>query len=213
MARQAVVALGPRGLELHALGADGQPARRRSPRRRRGRRMSSASPTRTRPRPSASPAIRFETPRKSATNVGLRLFVDLARRPDLLHAAVGHDRHAVGHRQRLFLVMGDVDEGDPDLLLDRLELDLERAAQLGVEGAERLVEKEDARIEDECAGESDALLLAAGELGRLAAREALQPDECERARRRVCRGPAARRSESGGRRRRCPRTFRCGKSA
>ena len=38
---------------------------------------------------------------------------------DLLHPAAVHHRDAVRHRQRLALVVGDVDEGDADALLDR----------------------------------------------------------------------------------------------
>ncbi len=59
----------------------------------------------------------------------------------------------------------------PDLGLDALELDLHLAAQLEVERAERLVEQQHLGVVDQRAGERDALLLAAGELGRLAARE------------------------------------------
>ena len=43
----------------------------------------------------------------------------------LLDPAVGHDGDAVAHGQRLFLVVGDIDEGDADLLLQRLQLDLQ----------------------------------------------------------------------------------------
>ena len=65
--------------------------------------------------------------------------------------------------------MGDVDEGEADLLLDPLELDLHLAAQLEVEGTERLVEQEHVGTVDEGPGQRDALLHAAGELGRLLA--------------------------------------------
>jgi len=75
-----------------------------------------------------------------------------------------HDREPVGHRQRLLLVVGDVEEGDADLLLERLQLDLERLAELRVEGTERLVQEQDCRVEDERARQGDTLLLAAGEL-------------------------------------------------
>ena len=68
--------------------------------------------------------------------------------------------------------MGDEDEGDADVRLERLQLDLQVLAQARVERAERLVEQQHARREDEGAGERDALLLAAGELRRLAALEA-----------------------------------------
>ena len=57
------------------------------------------------------------------------------------------------------LIVGDVDAGDPHLLLDRLELDLERAAQPCVECTERLVEQEHRRLQHKRAGERNALLL------------------------------------------------------
>ena len=76
--------------------------------------------------------------------------------------------------------MRHVHEGDPDLVLDPLQLELHLLPQLQVERAERLVEEEHARMVDECAGERDALLLAAGELARLAPLEAREPDELER---------------------------------
>ncbi len=75
--------------------------------------------------------------------------------------------------------MGHVDERDPDLLLDALELDLHLLAQLEVEGAERLVEEQHRRAVDERPRERDALGLAAGDLGRLALLEARQLDELE----------------------------------
>ena len=53
-----------------------------------------------------------------------------------------HDRQAIGHRERLFLVVSDVQEGDSDLLLQRTQLDLERAAELGVKRPEGLVEQQ-----------------------------------------------------------------------
>ncbi len=64
--------------------------------------------------------------------------------------------------------MGHVHEGDPDLALDRLELDLHLLAELQVERAERLVQQEHPRLVHDRAGERDALPLAAGELRRLA---------------------------------------------
>ena len=75
--------------------------------------------------------------------------------------------------------MGHVDERDPDLLLDALELDLHLLAQLEVERTERLVEQQDGRLVDERPRQRDALGLAAGDLGRLARVEARQLDELE----------------------------------
>ena len=76
--------------------------------------------------------------------------------------------------------MRDVDERDLDLVLDPLQLELHLLAQLEVERAEGLVEEEHARPVHERAGERDPLLLAAGELPRLAPLEPGEPDELER---------------------------------
>ena len=92
------------------------------------------------------------------------LVVDLLGGAELDDAAVVHHGQAIGHRERLFLVVGDVQEGDPDLLLQRAQLDLEGAAELGVKRPERLVEQQHRRTQDQCPGQGDALLLAARKL-------------------------------------------------
>ena len=117
---------------------------------------------------------------KSATNARGRTVVELLRRPELLDPAAVHDRDPVAHRERLLLVVGHVDERDPDLGLDALELDLEALPELEVEGAEGLVEEQHVRPVDEGAGERDPLLLAAGQLVRLALLVARQVDQLER---------------------------------
>ena len=63
-------------------------------------------------------------PTKPATNGAGRALVDLGRAADLLEAAVVEDGDPVAHGQRLLLVMGDEDEGDADVALELLELDL-----------------------------------------------------------------------------------------
>ena len=95
------------------------------------------------------------------------------------------DREAVAHRQRLLLVVRDVDERDPELLLDPLQLDLQLLAELEVERAERLVEEERLRPVDDRARERDPLALAARELGRLAAAVLLELHEPRAPRRRA----------------------------
>ena len=87
--------------------------------------------------------------------------------------------------------MRDVDERDPDLLLDPLQLALHLLAQLQVERAERLVEEQHLRVVDDRAGERDPLALAARELHRLALAEALEPDERQRLLRARAAAPAA----------------------
>jgi hypothetical protein len=90
-----------------------------------------------------------------------RPIVDRGRGVQLLDDAVGHHRDAIGHRERLPLVVGDVDERDPDLLLDAGELDLHLLAELEVERAQRLVQEQHPWSVDQCAGQRDPLLLAA----------------------------------------------------
>src|SRR5215471_14556453 len=107
-------------------------------------------------------------------------FVDLDRRAQLLDAALVEHGQAVAHGKRLFLVVGDVDEADPDLALDPLELEMHLLAQLGVQRAERLVEQEHLRLVDDGAGQRDPLPLAAGQLDRLAVAEPGQADHAER---------------------------------
>ena len=113
--------------------------------------------------------------------VGPRPLVDLDRRPDLLDPALVQHRDAVAHRQRLFLVVRDVDERDADLALDPQQLELHLLAELEVKRAERLVKQQHLRLVDDRPGERDPLALAAGQLGRLAAAEPGQPDHLERA--------------------------------
>ena len=90
--------------------------------------------------------------------------------------AVIHDRDAIGHRERLLLIVSHVDERDSDLPLDALQLHLEAFAQLQVERPEQLVEQQHGGLVDERTSQRHALLLAAGRLPRLALRLGGEPD-------------------------------------
>ena len=142
-----------------------------------------------------------------------RLLVHLRRRRHLLDMAVRHHGDPVGHRQRLFLVVRDVDERDPELLLDRLQLDLQRLAQLRVERAEWLVEQQNRRVQDEGARERDALLLATRELRRppLARARRAGPLRAPSATR-SCISCSLRRGAGAARRRRCRRRRGAGRA-
>ena len=96
--------------------------------------------------------------------------IDPLGRPFVLDAPVVHDDAVVGERHRLFLVVGDMDEGGADALLDRLQLVLHLPSQLQVERAERLVEQQHRRLDHQRARQRHALPLAAGKLVRLACR-------------------------------------------
>ena len=108
-----------------------------------------------------------------------REVVDLGGCADLLDPALAHHDDPVGQRQRLLLVVGDVDGRDPELALDRPDLLAKGDPDLGVEGRQRLVEEEDLGLDGEGPGEGDALLLPARELVRVAAALLGQVDQLE----------------------------------
>ena len=76
--------------------------------------------------------------------------------------------------------MGDEDEGEAERALQGLQLALHRLAQLQVERAERLVEQQHLRAQDQRARQRHALALAAGQLRRLARLHADELDQRER---------------------------------
>ena len=97
-----------------------------------------------------------------------RVVVELHRRGDLLELAAEHDRHAVAQRHGLGLVVGHVDRGGVEPVLDPRHLGAHLHAQLGVEVRQRLVHQERLRVADDRAPHRDALALAAGQVRRLA---------------------------------------------
>ena len=119
------------------------------------------------------------------------MLVDSVRRVALQQPPVPQNRHPVGHDKRFLLVVGDHHEGDADLVLQPLQLELHGPAQLLVECRQRLVEQQQARALDQGPRQRDALLLAArqllrpavgqrGQLGRLQDRVDARADLCPR---------------------------------
>ena len=94
----------------------------------------------------------------------LRVLVDLVGRAQLHQLAVLEDRHAVSKVQRFFLVVGDEDRGDPGPVVQLAQPATQFAANLGVQGPERLVQQQHPGLDGERAGERDPLALAAGQL-------------------------------------------------
>ena len=80
--------------------------------------------------------------------------------------AVLEDRHAVGDRHRLFLVVRHIDQRLPELALDALQLDAGLLAQPRVERRDRIVHQIGGGIAHQRARDRDALPLAARKLGR-----------------------------------------------
>ena len=90
-----------------------------------------------------------------------------------------HDQHPVGEEHRFENAVGDEEHrlavGDPDAL----QLEVHALARQRVERAERLVHQQHARIVNEAPGDADALLHAAGQLGRIFASRSREPDQGE----------------------------------
>ena len=80
----------------------------------------------------------------------------------MLNHAAGHDRNAVGNGHGLLLIVRDVNRGDADAVLNLADGVAHLDAQLRVEVGKRLVHQQHVRLDDDGAGERDALLLAAG---------------------------------------------------
>ena len=79
----------------------------------------------------------------------------------------------------LFGSLGDVNERDVKALLDALELDLHILAQLQVQRAQRLVQQKHLRMVHKRPRDGHALLLPAGERGRVAPLVALQAHQLQ----------------------------------
>ena len=86
----------------------------------------------------------------------------------------------MGQRQRLGLVMGDIEHRQAgQLVMQPRQFLHHAAADLGVQGRERLIQQQDAGPDGERAGDGDALLLAAGELAGIAAEESAHPHHAQ----------------------------------
>ena len=120
--------------------------------------------------PFGEPAVEGqEVHRRRADEIGdehrSRAVVDFLRRAELLDDAVAHHRDLVGHRHRFHLVVGDVDGGRVDPVVQFAQLVHHQVAELGVERAERLVHQEALRPAHDGPAERDALAVAAGQAG------------------------------------------------
>ena len=136
--------------------------------------------------PLASAATKFIVgePMKEATNLFSGRLVELHRRADLRDDAAIEDDDLVGERHRLDLVVGDVDHGRRQVLVELGDLDPHLDAEHGVEVGERLVEEEDLRLAHQRPADGDALALAAGKLRRPPVEQLLELQH--RARLRAC---------------------------
>ena len=105
-----------------------------------------------------------------------RPIVELLGRGELLQPAVAKHGHAIAHRHRLGLVVGDVERRHAEPALDAKHLAAHLHAQLCVEIGQRLVHQEDGRLTDERPSHRHALTLPAGELARTAVQHFGEPE-------------------------------------
>ena len=94
------------------------------------------------------------------------LLEQLDRRADLHDLAQIHDHHPIRDRQRLGLVVGDVDHRARQLLVQLLQLRAQHPFQMRIDHGERLVEHDDVDVgADQAAAERDLLLAVGGQAG------------------------------------------------
>ena len=110
---------------------------------------------------------------------GGRAAVDVLGGACLQDCPLVHDHDPVAEAQRLVLVVGDEQRGQPEFALQPLEPGPGPLPQLGVEVGERLVEQQDRRGVDQRPGQGHPLLLAAGQFVGIASRIAGHLDEFE----------------------------------
>ena len=170
-------------MQAPRLGADGKPHRLARRGRPRGVADASDDGTGGRPNECETPAgferlaidqIRLADEVRDLGAV--RRAVDFLGRADLTDSAASHHGHAVRHRERFLLVVGDINRGQAVVLHNPADLAAHFHAELGVEIGKRFVEQQALRFHDQRAGKRDALLLAAGHLVDRAGAESRQPD-------------------------------------
>ncbi len=110
-----------------------------------------------------------------------RPLVELRRLTELDQPAAAQDGDSVGHRQRLFLIVRDIDKRLAEPLMQELQFPLQLRSQLLVERAQRLIQEQKVRREDQRPSEGDALLLTTGQLLWRALGKLSQLDEIQRA--------------------------------
>ena len=111
----------------------------------------------------------------------LGFFVERFGARDLFDPAAPEHRHPIGHHHGFLLVVSDVDDGDPEFLVDAAYLELHLLAQSTIERAQGFVHQHQFRLEHQRSGNGHALLLATGKLARAPVLEPLQLHEAKRA--------------------------------
>src|SRR6202035_3405889 len=109
-----------------------------------------------------------------------RVFVECLRRVELLDDAVVQHDDAIAHGHGLDLVVGHIDKGGLEPLVQLEDLDAGLHPKLGIQVREWLVNEEDLRLANDRPAQRDALALAAGERLRLAVEVLLEAQDLGR---------------------------------
>ena len=87
------------------------------------------------------------------------LVVDIFRRTDLLDITAVHNHNSIGHGESFFLIVGNVDKCDSQLIFQTDQFVLHVLAHLEIQSTQGLVEKKHFRFIDNGTGNGDSLLL------------------------------------------------------
>ncbi|OQA43860.1 MAG: hypothetical protein BWY50_00717 [Spirochaetes bacterium ADurb.Bin315] len=110
----------------------------------------------------------------------LRIAVDLERRPDLFDPTLVHDHDSIRHRQSLRLIVGDIEAGDAEILLNLANLGPHVDSQLRIKVGKGFIHQQEAWLHNDHPSQRDALLLSPAQLIGESMLGLLQPDKTER---------------------------------
>ena len=102
-----------------------------------------------------------------------RAIIQIKRRPHLLDDAVMHHHNLVGHGHRFDLVMGHIDGGCFEALVQFLDFGAHLHAKFGIQVGQRFVKQEHLRIADNGAAHGNALALATRKLAGIAIKQVI----------------------------------------
>ena len=97
-----------------------------------------------------------------------RMGEDLLGRADLLDLPLAHDHNPIRHSQGLRLIVGHVEDGASHLPVQAADLPAHLDFQGGIQVGQRLIHQEKGRLVGQRPGDGHPLLLASGELRRIA---------------------------------------------
>jgi len=99
------------------------------------------------------------------------VFIQLLRSSNLLNETVTHNNDTGSHGHSFGLVVGNIDEGGLEFLMQTGQVGSHLGTQLSIQVGQRLVQKEDLRITDDGTAQSNTLSLTTGQSGRLSLKQ------------------------------------------